>query len=1452
MKRKGLISIILSFSLLITGTVTGSDNKKVKAADYGLSNPRVDSEGNVTWDCAYFGNYYQTAEWNKEPIKWRVLSVDENNNAVVVADKIIDRKMFNETYTSVTWENSTIRSWLNGYNADFNKNEIDYSLDNFIDEAFTENEQKIINTTVVVNNDNYITGADGGNDTEDKIFLLSDEEIKCVEYGFDKEIDRTRIAYNSEYVDYIEKIDSVSVEKENGAWWLRSQGSGASLHSYIKGDGGRNSAGTSANFSCYGIRPALSINLSSSDMWCDAGIIDSLGNDGVSDGSIDNPIIEDGLVKWDCIYFGNYYQKLKCDYEPIKWRVLSVDGDDAFFMAENSLDCMSYNKKNMDITWEKSTLRSWLNGYGSDDNSENISYITDNFIDKAFTEEEQKAINTSLVVNDDNPETGAEGGNDTKDKIYLLSMEEAIDNKYGFDRTFGIGDENYSKTRETKNTEYAKINGGYDSDEIVCWWLRTAGKTSKYACYVDTGKLRDDGIDVKNNTIGVRPVLHIDLSSPVWKKAGTVTSVMKNYKDVYEEQNPITTSKPGEITNIHNLSDPRIDSHGKVFWDCVYFGKYNQTFSVKKEPIKWRVLSVNGDDAFLLSDKILDYKTYNENTDDVIWEKSTIRSWLNGYDSDANSENESYISDNFIDKAFTEEEQKAIKTSLVVNDDNLENGAEGWNETEDKVYLLSIKETSYIPYGFDNSVGVINEFYSETRKAANTRYDKEKGAWSDSEGIGCWWLRSNGVESESASYVERDGAIDDCGRPVVLVNGVRPVLHIDLSSLVWENAGIVSSTMTNYYEESDMIPSPTPAITAEPITTNEPDNNYKLSNPRVDSEGNVTWDCAYFGNYYQTAEWNKEPIKWRVLSVDENNNALIVADKVLDSKAYNETTTNVTWKNSTLRSWLNGYNADFNNNRIDYSSDNFMDEAFTIDEQKAINNYQYESNIEDKLFLLSVDEVTNEEYGFESIFKDIECYEDINTRKVKHSEYAKNNGIHSGNNGMDYENYCRWWLRTSGAESNKNSVVELSGSINGDGREVSDFSYGVRPAININLSYESVWRDAGITDSEGNNYWSVDNKIDNPVIENGVTKWDCIYFGNYNQSVTWVKEPIKWRVLEVEGNIALFISDKILDCKPYTTAEGYVSWEKSTIRSWLNGYDFCSDVEGIDYQKSNFIDNSFTKQEKKAIITTMVNNSDIGDKLYLLSEEEAVNKVYGFDDIFDYVSDTRIAQKTDYANIKWDPSIFDFWWLRDVEEEAGIIASDNGWGDYTYVSIYGGVRPVLHINLSSPVWQPAGTVSSTMTDYEGIDEEEDTMPTPTPTFEATGTPSPEESSKPTDKPLNDIGSMIIPTITPMPVIQDTTPNQTIKPFETPNVAEKNKAIKLMNVKLKRNAKKITGKVSVVKSTVKIKVGSKAWKKANIKGKKFTLKTAKLKKNTKVQIKVSKKGYKTLIKKYKVK
>ena len=43
------------------------------------------------------------------------------NNALVVADVALDDQCCNANYADVTWETSSVRSWLNGYGAEANQ-----------------------------------------------------------------------------------------------------------------------------------------------------------------------------------------------------------------------------------------------------------------------------------------------------------------------------------------------------------------------------------------------------------------------------------------------------------------------------------------------------------------------------------------------------------------------------------------------------------------------------------------------------------------------------------------------------------------------------------------------------------------------------------------------------------------------------------------------------------------------------------------------------------------------------------------------------------------------------------------------------------------------------------------------------------------------------------------------------------------------------------------------------------------------------------------------------------------------------------------------------------------------------------------------------------------------------------------------------------------------------------
>ncbi len=197
-----------------------------------------------------------------------------------------------------------------------------------------------------------------------------------------------------------------------------------------------------------------------------------------------------------------------------------------FLVADKSLDCQRYNDTDTDVTWETCTMRSWLNGYGAESNKNGEDYSGNNFLNNAFSSDEQSAIKTTNVVNNDNPEYGTEGGNDTTDKVYLLSLDEVMNPAYGF-----VSRENISATRVAVNTAYTAGGGEIGSEYMSSagnadsWWLRSSGDFCDFASSVNYyGRIFVDGLYVSGN-LAVRPVLHLNLSSASgWSYAGSVTS----------------------------------------------------------------------------------------------------------------------------------------------------------------------------------------------------------------------------------------------------------------------------------------------------------------------------------------------------------------------------------------------------------------------------------------------------------------------------------------------------------------------------------------------------------------------------------------------------------------------------------------------------------------------------------------------------------------------------------------------------------------------------------------------------------------------------------------------------------------------------------------------------------------------------------------------------------------
>jgi len=190
-------------------------------------------------------------------------------------------------------------------------------------------------------------------------------------------------------------------------------------------------------------------------------------------------------------------------------------------------------------------------------------------------------------------------------------------------------------------------------------------------------------------------------------------------------------------------------------------------------------------------------------------------------------------------------------------------------------------------------------------------------------------------------------------------------------------------------------------------------------------------DYVRFGAYEQDNDMSngKETIEWLVLD-KQDNKVLVISKCGLDCKKYNDSYMDITWKDCTLRKWLNS---------------TFIENAFSLEEQSAIvssviqNPDNAEFNIPgggettDQVFLLSIDEAN-------------QYFDSDRERTCKPTEYALINDARAYSEG-----FCWWWLRSPGSLQNCAARVQYYGELRTYGYNVAYRHCSVRPAMWIQL-----------------------------------------------------------------------------------------------------------------------------------------------------------------------------------------------------------------------------------------------------------------------------------------------------------------------------------------------------------------------------------------------------------------
>jgi len=403
----------------------------------GAAQSGMDLSGINAGDTLTFGHYEQdgNAGNGAEEIEWIVLAND-GGRCVMVSKYALDSKPYNTEQVNTTWETCTLRKWLNG---------------DFLNAAFSAKEQAMLETVTVTADKNPKYGTNPGNDTRDKVFLLSVGEATRYFASSMK-----RICYSTAYT----KAQGALTNSDGFCgWWLRSPGLRGKYAATIHSGGSVSYDGHYVDYSRGGIRPVVVLR-------------ERYGEESLSpDGGTALSVAPGDIKAGDTLTFGRYDQDDNADNgaEGIEWIVLANDGGRCVMMSKYGLDAVYYNTEEVDVTWETCTLRRWLNG---------------DFLNAAFTAEERAMLETVTVTADPNPQFDTDPGNDTRDKVFLLSIDELA--------RYAVSDEVLmcAPTRTAVANGVCVMEDDYEIDDIrpdddyenaTCWWwLRSPGA---YPCY---------------------------------------------------------------------------------------------------------------------------------------------------------------------------------------------------------------------------------------------------------------------------------------------------------------------------------------------------------------------------------------------------------------------------------------------------------------------------------------------------------------------------------------------------------------------------------------------------------------------------------------------------------------------------------------------------------------------------------------------------------------------------------------------------------------------------------------------------------------------------------------------------------------------------------------------------------------------------------------------------------
>ena len=450
-------------------------------------------------DLITIGRYEQDNDLDNGPeaIQWRVLD-KKDGKLLVISDKALDYISYSYEWEQVeksVWATSCSRGWLNNY---------------FMQTAFTPAEQARISLSDIHTDPSPGFDNDPGPDTQDYVFLLSAQETE--QYFPTAESRRVLLS------DYVHPHNKIRINRQG--WGTNA--------TRIHGDWGLRSPNKYGTFAY--ILDYQTIYWTAGDIWYDGGGFEGdvrpamwIEAKPAADASAYPSALPDAVVPGDTITFGHYEQDNDTSNGPeaITWKVLDVQDGKALVISEKILARVRHRyveDGHGAVTWETSRVRQWL---------------SEDFFDAAFSDEEKTAVYLTNVKSEPNPDyTDTDPGKDTQDYVFVLGLEQ-------YDAYFADDGDLFDAI--APYTEVARVGNPYAKDELVrtakyypmnnavrgnadgsagWWWLRTVGQDyaadGNFMMRVDAaGKADGVGSDAD---CGVRPAMWVDID--------TLTNVM--------------------------------------------------------------------------------------------------------------------------------------------------------------------------------------------------------------------------------------------------------------------------------------------------------------------------------------------------------------------------------------------------------------------------------------------------------------------------------------------------------------------------------------------------------------------------------------------------------------------------------------------------------------------------------------------------------------------------------------------------------------------------------------------------------------------------------------------------------------------------------------------------------------------------------------------------------------